>query len=72
MSDFRLTDGTWERIRISASEAVRLSRFIAEHAKCQSDVTIAVSHTTGIGQNVVVECNRHFRCQTDITAYEEW
>ena len=73
MSNFTLTDGTWSGVQISSSEAKLLARFINDHAKCQKDISIAVSHRSGIGQNVVVDCAAHERTsQTDITNYAEW
>lgn len=73
MSDFTLSDGTWRGVTISASEAEVLARFIAQHAVCCADISISVSASSGIGQNVVVDCGKHRKVsQTDITNYAEW
>ena len=73
MSDFKLTDGTWKGVQISSSEAQGLVRFIEEHAPCKRNISIVVSHESGIGENVVVYCAKHEQMsQTDITDYSLW
>ena len=73
MSNFNLANGSCTGIGLTMLEAADLRQFIWEHQACHSNITICTSIASGIGQNVVVECQKHpAKSQRDITDYGSW
>ncbi len=72
-SEFKFTSDKWSGVWISPLEAQRLYVFIQNHVQCNRDVRIFTSQSSGIGQNLVVDCTAHTKeSQTDITDYRAW